>query len=675
MASTSKLVEELLVDLAFPSKLLQALNEAGIGVFNLLTVTEGQFCEYLKQLDCKDFEAKSFDLFEVILCWRIRIKAAIRSLVESCIFTDQADVPEAASLRLKTADLEEAFPIRGESAVLIQHPSTHASAASNSTTYFPDQITHANGSNHPPAGTSNSVAVIEHPSQPEPVVTNVTTHVPVASETETASVIDLTHPLVRPPVATNISGWETSPETGNSAGIKQEPISAASDVVTLVPGRIPNTAYVIDVNDLTVGPPVASAGIPAEYIFDLSRSSASTPVTLEAETAIEHPSRILSLASPAPVGNPNSAYVIDLSSRRSLPTTKDTTATQAANNNNQVVICAVVENLLQSPCSASSSSVKSFVPAPESTHDCVILSEVITPSNTRDEPAEKPDDTSTETRKSYTSYNSFDCNVLLGLLNQTEEGKDIIIRAQAGQLSDSKQLQLAEIVAKYHLTHREKLHREDLETYALAICTLFKSEQKVNYLYRKNYGGKVANKIGNLKKKKRKANSSEEEHTKTLKRNIPSDVAVELHDEKSIQAYEWLMLNIEPWTTVGDKWPLSFSKRQPLLASHSAVAKVFTHFPHYKHPQGYQLIDEDFNLLYGTRLNGLRHLEEIHPGIAAFIAKKAADPSAEHILKLLTDESAKRLSPFFLRNAAAIAFFLRNAAAIAFSLLNAADID
>lgn len=102
----------------------------------------------------------------------------------------------------------------------------------------------------------------------------------------------------------------------------------------------------------------------------------------------------------------------------------------------------------------------------------------------------------------------------------------------------------------------------------------------------------MANKIGNLKKKKRKANSSEEEHTKTLKRNIPSDVAVELHDEKSIQAYEWLMLNIEPWTTVGDKWPLSFSKRQPLLASHSAVAKVFTHFPHYKHPQGYQLVSQ-----------------------------------------------------------------------------------
>lgn len=57
----------------------------------------------------------------------------------------------------------------------------------------------------------------------------------------------------------------------------------------------------------------------------------------------------------------------------------------------------------------------------------VILSEVITPSNTRDKPAEKSNDTSTEMRKSYTSSTHLIATFyILGLLNQAEERKDII---------------------------------------------------------------------------------------------------------------------------------------------------------------------------------------------------------------------------------------------------------
>lgn len=65
------------------------------------------------------------------------------------------------------------------------------------------------------------------------------------------------------------------------------------------------------------------------------------------------------------------------------------------------------------------------------------------------------------------------------LLLSTEKGKAIIEKAELGELSEAKQLQLAEIVANYHLSLNKKLQSDDLERYALTITTLFKSEKKV----------------------------------------------------------------------------------------------------------------------------------------------------------------------------------------------------
>lgn len=107
---------------------------------------------------------------------------------------------------------------------------------------------------------------------------------------------------------------------------------------------------------------------------------------------------------------------------------------------------------------------------------------------------------------------------------------------------------------------------------------------------RRNPGGKIANKIGNLKKKKRRADAKEDEYAKTLKRDLPCDVPTNENDQKCIEAYEWLVLNQEPWSTVTDKWPVSISKRNPYLRSHSAVPRLFMLFPHYKHQYGYQLV-------------------------------------------------------------------------------------
>lgn len=88
-----------------------------------------------------------------------------------------------------------------------------------------------------------------------------------------------------------------------------------------------------------------------------------------------------------------------------------------------------------------------------------------------------PTDNEASTRN---RWNILSPAILEEILNKSEEGKDIIHRAATGELSEAKQLQLAGFVANYHLNHRSVLHTEDLETYALAICTLFRFERKVS---------------------------------------------------------------------------------------------------------------------------------------------------------------------------------------------------
>lgn len=89
------------------------------------------------------------------------------------------------------------------------------------------------------------------------------------------------------------------------------------------------------------------------------------------------------------------------------------------------------------------------------------------------------DDTSLASVAARSPGTVFTPKILLQLLQTTEEGKDIIKYADIAELSEAKQLELAGIIAKYHLNTKCKLRTEDLETYALAVTSLFKFERKV----------------------------------------------------------------------------------------------------------------------------------------------------------------------------------------------------
>lgn len=104
---------------------------------------------------------------------------------------------------------------------------------------------------------------------------------------------------------------------------------------------------------------------------------------------------------------------------------------------------------------------------------------------------------------------------------------------------------------------------------------------------RRNHGGKIPNKISNLKQKKRKSEVREREHLKLY------DIATEFKnpiDPIAIEAADWLALNFDPWSVVLDKWTSSFLVRRPLLRKEEFLAKLISTYPHYKNSHGYQLV-------------------------------------------------------------------------------------
>ncbi|XP_062534538.1 uncharacterized protein LOC134203688 [Armigeres subalbatus] len=186
---------------------------------------------------------------------------------------------------------------------------------------------------------------------------------------------------------------------------------------------------------------------------------------------------------------------------------------------------------------------------------------------------------------------NFSPKFLKDLLLSTEEGKDIIRRAALSELSDAKQLRLAHIIADYHLKTHQKVKTEDLENYSSCIITLFESERKENYYIprggdRKNSGGKIFNKINNLKQKKRKEEFNEKRHLKVLRIDAEEDFKP---TEEALSAEEWLSLNNEPWSVVLEKWVTSADTRKKYLQSQQSIPKLFSLYPHYKNQHGHQL--------------------------------------------------------------------------------------
>ncbi|XP_055604249.1 uncharacterized protein LOC129752500 [Uranotaenia lowii] len=230
---------------------------------------------------------------------------------------------------------------------------------------------------------------------------------------------------------------------------------------------------------------------------------------------------------------------------------------------------------------------------------------------------------------------TFSPKLLEEILRKTEEGKEILERARSGPLSDQKVRKLTAIVIQFHLqTYGSKrTTAKILEDYDKAIRTLLKHEPRNIYYIPKSSaktspGGTLSNRLGNIRKKNRNEAKREDQHQRKIRK---VDV-VETPSLESGNSNTWLLLNQEPWTTVLEKWESSFDCRKHLLRCSRKSLTLLTTYHHYKLNSGYQLIDLDYEKLFGDAQIGMRHLESSRSNIVTYISAKARDPSAPGIV-------------------------------------------
>lgn len=109
----------------------------------------------------------------------------------------------------------------------------------------------------------------------------------------------------------------------------------------------------------------------------------------------------------------------------------------------------------------------------------------------------------------------FSPSQLVSLLESSITGKSLLERSNQGEFSSQSQKELVGIIAEYHLSLGIKSTEDVLDTYATSIVLLFKQEKKESYFIRRcggkrNPGGKIYNKIFNLKQKRAIREKSEE---------------------------------------------------------------------------------------------------------------------------------------------------------------------
>ncbi|XP_062554068.1 uncharacterized protein LOC134219364 isoform X2 [Armigeres subalbatus] len=240
------------------------------------------------------------------------------------------------------------------------------------------------------------------------------------------------------------------------------------------------------------------------------------------------------------------------------------------------------------------------------------------------------------------------------LLKQTIIGQHLMKRAAVGPLSADSQRELAQIVIDHHCNAGKRGKEEYLKDYAKSIVALFKYEKIETYFIpraggRRNPGGKLFNKLVNVRQKNAKRKLREEAHLHS-KKIIPDP---DDSDESKSNAIEWLEHNKLPWTTALDKWEHSYSLRKRQLKNKSFVDELFNRYQVYQDVHGYQAIDIDFRLMYGVT-DGVKKWNNVLPKLVQYVDRPYKDDISKGILECLkaadTDINSKHCSILMLLN-------------------------
>ncbi|XP_062565876.1 uncharacterized protein LOC134228112 [Armigeres subalbatus] len=265
----------------------------------------------------------------------------------------------------------------------------------------------------------------------------------------------------------------------------------------------------------------------------------------------------------------------------------------------------------------------------------------LVPSRSTSEPTEEPNAFKSTEQVCQTNkikaVQRFSVDILVQILNKTVTGKDILKRGDRGPLSNESQRELVAIIADYHNTLGIAIKEEILRDYGEAIVARFRQETLDTYFIprsgrRKNHGGKLYNRITNLKQKISKRANREEEHLQGKKPKVDETVV----RNAAVEAAKlWLERNSRPWSTVLDKWIESFEDRKPRLLNSNNVDEILAKQRHYSDEHGYQIVEIDFKLLKLGEDNCINKWNHLLPKIIRYLDQPFKDDVSVTLLNLI----------------------------------------
>ncbi|XP_021711615.1 uncharacterized protein LOC5566000 [Aedes aegypti] len=233
--------------------------------------------------------------------------------------------------------------------------------------------------------------------------------------------------------------------------------------------------------------------------------------------------------------------------------------------------------------------------------------------------------------------------VLESLLKTTIVGRKLLENASLGPLSKDSQNELVTIIANRHLELKFPTKKDVLKQYAEAVTDLFKHETKETYFIarngtRRNHGGKLYNRISNMRQKAYKRELYEERHLATVSQRT-SNPAKKIAVEKPAYDWEmaWLKLNSAPWDTALELWTRTFSRRKDELTNAEKTPELLKKYEYlYRSELGYQLIEIDFKQLAVGDHEGLRKWSSILPSLVAHLSRSYQDDHSKAIAEHLS---------------------------------------
>ncbi|XP_070073635.1 uncharacterized protein [Drosophila takahashii] len=233
------------------------------------------------------------------------------------------------------------------------------------------------------------------------------------------------------------------------------------------------------------------------------------------------------------------------------------------------------------------------------------------------------------------------------IIAKSRKGKLILKHfSELKTLSSQLRKDLSSLICEYLLGKEFKARQNLLEDIANQIAELFESETADTYFLRikgKKPCGLLYSHYYNIKARYSSA-KSRKLLPKTKENECPNLQLPPIQDEVEL-ALNWLKFNIEPFESVITHWNSTFQWRCDFLKSDANLLEVFEEFPILSQSFGYNLIENDFELIHPASANLFsKKWDDFKVKIVPLLRGKVKEQQTINLLKSLENNSEDKQS-------------------------------